>query len=130
MTRLHCVLLPGLLLHPPDPHPLPLLQDLPHPEADDGQEEEEGDDPREDRQLDNLIPQLPEEGGGKRHVDEVGSLENGEPADAHLTRYHKFNEVAYHTFARQPSIFAMYHTTWRAHSSANPFLATDCPLFR
>ena len=42
MIRLHCVLLPGLLLHPPDPHPLPLLQDLPHAEADDGQEEEEG----------------------------------------------------------------------------------------
>ena len=41
-TRLHCVLLPGLLLHPLDPHSLPLLQDLPHAEADDGQEEEEG----------------------------------------------------------------------------------------
>ena len=41
-VRLHCVLLPGLLLHPLDPHSLPLLQDLPHAEADDGQEEEEG----------------------------------------------------------------------------------------
>ena len=41
-VRLHCVLLPGLLLHPLDPHPLPLLQDLPHAEADDGQEEKEG----------------------------------------------------------------------------------------
>ena len=41
-VRLHCVLLPGLLLHPPDPDPLPLLQDLPHAEADDGQEEKEG----------------------------------------------------------------------------------------
>ena len=41
-VRLHCVLLPGLLLHPIDPDPLPLLQDLPHAEADDGQEEEEG----------------------------------------------------------------------------------------
>jgi len=29
---------------------------------------------------------LPEEGGAKCHVDEAGSLENGEPADARLTR--------------------------------------------
>ena len=38
--------------------------------------------------LENLIPQLPEEGSRCR-VDEVGSLENGEqPADnGHLTRY-------------------------------------------
>ena len=47
MSRLHRVLLPRLFLHPPDPDPLPLLQDLPHPEADDGQEEEEGDNLRE-----------------------------------------------------------------------------------
>ena len=86
--RIHRVLLPGLLLHPPHHDPLPLLQDLPHPEADDGQEEEEGDDLRE--LVEDLIPQLPEEGGAKCHVDEAGSVENGEPADARLTRYHKF----------------------------------------
>ena len=47
MIRLHCVLLSWVLLHPPVPDSLSLLQNLPHPEADDGQEEEEGDDLRE-----------------------------------------------------------------------------------
>ena len=88
MIRLHCVLLSWVLLHPPVPDSLSLLQNLPHPEADDGQEEEEGDDLRE--LVEDLNPQLPEEGGAKCHVDEAGSLENGEPADARLTRFHKF----------------------------------------
>ena len=85
MIRLHCVLLSWVLLHPPVPDSLPLLQNLPHPEADDGQEEEEGED-RGRSKLWLIDPQLPDE-GSKCRVDEVGSLDNGEAADnAHLTR--------------------------------------------